>query len=357
MGFSSGGIPVTPGAHDVSYNGGGYDIYIARFNSILTTLSSSTYVGGNGTHWSWNSFVLDPNDNAVVVGYTNSMNFPVTIGAIQGVYGGGANDGILFKVSSNGSTLLTSTYFGASGDDRGWGVALNNLEEPIIVGQFGVALPTTTCTYDSTFNGNDDSFVTHFNQSYNSLIYSSYVGSSNSDVGINVILNGNKYIVSGFTFSNGFSQMTLGSYDITLNGGQDFFLFEMDPSLGLIPAASFTASDTICLGQSILFSNTSFGTNSFLWDFGDGNTSILNSPVHTFAIAGDYNVSLIAINASCGDNDTMFFEVHVSEIPNANFTFLVDCDGIVQFSSVMSSANISWNFGDVQFCAKPIACI
>jgi gliding motility-associated-like protein len=345
MGFSSGGLPVTAGAYDVSYNGGVYDIYIARFNSVLTSLNNSTYIGGSGTDWSWNSFVLDASDNAIVTGYTNSNNFPLTIGAFQSSYGGGANDGLLFKMSSNGSALINSTYFGSGGDDQGWGVALNSLEEPIIVGQFGVSLPFTFCTYDSTANGSDDAFVTHFSQSYNSLIYSSYVGSTNSDVGVNVILNGNNYIVAGFTYSNGFPTIP-GSYDVSLNGGQDFFLFEMDPSIVANVSASFISVDSICLGQTINFNNTSVGTNSFIWNFDDGNTSSLISPSHTFINSGDYNVSLVAVNTTCGINDTTFFNVHVEVMPDANFTFTVSCTGQVQFNSIPSSSNYNWNFGD-----------
>lgn len=345
MGFSSGGLPVTAGAYDVSYNGGGYDLYVARFNSNLTTLNNSTYLGGSGTDWAWNSFVLDASDNAIVTGYTNSNNFPVSIGAFQTVYGGGANDGILFKLNSNGSSLLNSTYFGSAGDDRGWGVALNNLEEPIIVGQYGVTLPYTYCTYDSTANGSDDAFVTHFNQSYNSLLYSSYVGSSNNDVGVNVILNGSNYIIAGYTYSTGFPAIP-GSYDVSLNGGQDFFLLEMDPSNVVNVSASFISLDSICLGQTINFSNTSIGTNSFIWNFDDGNTSNLISPSHIFTIPGDYNVSLVAVNTTCGANDTTFFQVHVEEMPDASFTFSVNCMGQVQFNSVAASTNYSWNFGD-----------
>ncbi|MFN0189349.1 MAG: PKD domain-containing protein, partial [Bacteroidia bacterium] len=345
MGFSSGGLQVTAGAYDVSYNGGGYDLYVARFNSSLTTLSNSTYIGGSGTDWAWNSFVLDASDNAIVTGYSNSNNFPVSIGAFQTTYGGGTNDGILFKLNSNGNTLMNSTYFGSTGDDRGWGVALNNLEEPIIVGQFGVSLPFTFCTYDSTANGSDDAFVTHFNQTYNSLIYSSYVGSNNSDVGVNVILNGSNYIVAGFTYSSGFPTIP-GSYDVSLNGGQDFFLLEMDPSNVSIVSASFMTVDSICLGQTINFSNTSVGTNSFIWNFDDGNTSNLISPSHTFINPGDYNVSLVAVNTTCGNNDTTFFNVHVEVMPNANFTFTVNCTGQVQFNSIPASSNYNWNFGD-----------
>ena len=49
------------------------------------------------------------------------------------------------------------------------------------------------------------------------------------------------------------------------------------------------------------FTNTSMNANSFMWDFGDGNTSKEKSPTHTYATAGVYNVVLTATN-SAGSN-------------------------------------------------------
>jgi len=49
------------------------------------------------------------------------------------------------------------------------------------------------------------------------------------------------------------------------------------------------------------FTNTSMNANSFMWDFGDGNTSKEKSPTHTYATVGVYNVVLTASN-SAGSN-------------------------------------------------------
>lgn len=45
---------------------------------------------------------------------------------------------------------------------------------------------------------------------------------------------------------------------------------------------------------AVQFTNTSTGAaiDSYLWDFGDGNTSALKSPAHSYANAGSYNVTL-----------------------------------------------------------------
>lgn len=69
------------------------------------------------------------------------------------------------------------------------------------------------------------------------------------------------------------------------------------------PVADFTSDVTT--GTNLLtvnFTDTSLNNpTSWLWDFGDGNTSTLQNPQHTYTIGGTYNVSLTATN-SFGSN-------------------------------------------------------
>lgn len=46
----------------------------------------------------------------------------------------------------------------------------------------------------------------------------------------------------------------------------------------------------------VSFSNLSQGANDYLWNFGDGNNSVLNNPVHTFTSTNIFETSLIAVN-------------------------------------------------------------
>ncbi len=59
------------------------------------------------------------------------------------------------------------------------------------------------------------------------------------------------------------------------------------------PIASFVASNlNPCLGSAVIFTNTSSSTTTCSWTFGDGGTSTLVSPSHTYADTGYYTVSL-----------------------------------------------------------------
>jgi uncharacterized repeat protein (TIGR01451 family) len=64
------------------------------------------------------------------------------------------------------------------------------------------------------------------------------------------------------------------------------------------PAAGFSAPATAAIGQDVLFTNTTTGTEpiSYLWNFGDGVTSTLPNPTHAFSVDGLYTVTLTATN-------------------------------------------------------------
>jgi gliding motility-associated-like protein len=74
-------------------------------------------------------------------------------------------------------------------------------------------------------------------------------------------------------------------------------------SVKSIPVADFTFSPTPPLENTpTSFTNHSAGATNYIWNFGDGDTSVEVNPVHLFNATGTFNVCLIAINeAGCKD--------------------------------------------------------
>ncbi|MCS6928081.1 MAG: PKD domain-containing protein [Saprospiraceae bacterium] len=111
-----------------------------------------------------------------------------------------------------------------------------------------------------------------------------------------------------------------------------------------IPSANFTYTvDTL----KVTFTNTSQGANSFLWNFGDGNTSTAQNPVHRYAQSGTYTVTLTATNP-CGSN-TSIKTITVVGPPVANFTATPTsgCSPLtVQFTSTSlgNPTSYAWQF-------------
>ncbi len=124
------------------------------------------------------------------------------------------------------------------------------------------------------------------------------------------------------------------------------------------PVADFRVdSSTLCAGAGTQFIDLSFSNygniTSWLWNFGDGNTSTQPNPIHTFTFGGNYWVSLI-IQTNLGCQSTITKQVNIYQNPLANFNFTApNCPGqTISFSDLSSTATgasivqWNWNFGD-----------
>lgn len=120
------------------------------------------------------------------------------------------------------------------------------------------------------------------------------------------------------------------------------------------PVSDFTAANTSsCLdNNSFSFTNNSTGAVSYLWDFGDGNTSGSVNPVHSYTLSGTFTVTLIATNAF-GCQDIKIRNQYITIFPKpdaaiqANITNSCDPSTVFQFSN--NGQNIvswQWAFGD-----------
>ncbi|MCC6799333.1 MAG: PKD domain-containing protein, partial [Anaerolineae bacterium] len=80
------------------------------------------------------------------------------------------------------------------------------------------------------------------------------------------------------------------------------------------PVAAFTANRTnVTVGETVTFTNRSTGQiTSYAWDFGDGNTSTLENPTHTYAAVGTYIVKLI-VSGPGGTSEAAQTTITVSE--------------------------------------------
>src|SRR6266545_2224190 len=112
------------------------------------------------------------------------------------------------------------------------------------------------------------------------------------------------------------------------------------------PTAAFT-NTTVCAGAATVFTNSSSGATTYLWDFGDGSTSTETNPSHTYAAAGSHTVTLTA-SAGAGCMNSVQHSVTVNANPVAAFSAPAVCEGAATVFSNPSTgaASYSWNFGD-----------
>jgi hypothetical protein len=124
--------------------------------------------------------------------------------------------------------LAYSTYLGGTLRDEGFAIAVGDDGSAYVTGSTtSSSFPTTPGAFDTTANGGSDAFVTKLNADGATLVYSTYLGGGNDDVGYGIALDsaGNAY-VTGFTASNGFPT-TAGAFDRTRGGPYDGFVTKL----------------------------------------------------------------------------------------------------------------------------------
>ncbi len=119
------------------------------------------------------------------------------------------------------------------------------------------------------------------------------------------------------------------------------------------PKPSFTGDTLSCTGAPTNFVNTSVGVNlTYLWTFGDGDSSTAKDPTHVYTQEGTYTVSLTAIDLNGCDSSIVKTAYVVVRNPIAEFTAdstSVPCPPLLVNFTDQSSNDIvawEWDFGD-----------
>jgi hypothetical protein len=227
-------FPVTANAFDTSFNG--YSaVFVTKLNPIGSALVYSTYLGGGNSFPVGNygrAIAIDNDGNAYITGYTGSKDFPVTPNAFDTSYSGFA-DVFVTKLNPTGTTLIYSTFLGGvnfnfTGDDIGEDIAIDNSGNAYITGYTqSTNFPITSGALDTSYNNNDDAFLTVLNSTGNALLYSSYLGGSRFDYSYGIALDSsNNIYLTGYTDSTDFPIIP-GAFDTILNDSYDIFVTKL----------------------------------------------------------------------------------------------------------------------------------
>jgi len=227
----SSSFPTTSGAYSTRSPGGG-DAFVTRLNSTGSALTFSTFLGGSGYDLPYD-LVLGVADRVIVVGLTQSSDFPTTAGAYDRSFNGG-DDAFVTGLNATGSQLDFSTFLGGAGKEPATTVALGASGDLTVAGDaFGTNntsnFPTTPGAYRQTYNGGKaDAYVVRLNATASTLVYSTFLGGNAYDAvrGISVGSNG-AVTVAGQTYSANFPT-TAGAYDTSYNGNGDVFVVRLD---------------------------------------------------------------------------------------------------------------------------------
>lgn len=215
-------LPTTPGAFRTTPAGGDeFNSFAMKLNAAGTALVYSTFLGpGVGA-----GIVLDSAGNAYITGQAAS-GFPTTPGAFQTV-AGGSSDAFATKLNTTGTALIYSTFLGGSGFDVAAEIAIDSSGNAYVTGQAQTGYPVTPGAFQTANAGVQDGFVTKVNTTGTALVYSTFLGGSNTDTGNGIAVNsaGNAYVI-GVTNSLNFPT-TPGAFQTVNAGGTDAFVTEL----------------------------------------------------------------------------------------------------------------------------------
>lgn len=224
------------GKNAVGFEVGSYDAGKALI--IDPQLVYSTYLGGNSSDTAF-GVAVDSSGNTYVTGLTGSTNFPTASPIQASLASNGSSNAFVTKLNAAGDGIVYSTYLGGSGGgllsqgDWGSGIAVDSTGNAYVTGfTFSSDFPTTSGAFQTAVPGSGVSFVAKLNAAGNALVYSTYLGGSNSGAFqsaplISIDTSGNAY-VTGTTFASDFP--TVNAVQSTYGGGGDCFVSKLNPA-------------------------------------------------------------------------------------------------------------------------------
>ncbi len=236
----SANYPVSENAYDTTFNGGdpfsifftnpynqGSDIILTKLGADGNLLAS-TFIGGtendgilklsdqvtliNGLIRNYGDYmrgdvIVDQNDNVFVASSTESADFPVT-SSVQNVFGGGISDAVVFSLNADFSALRWSSFLGGSSEDAAYSIKIDTLETIYVAGGTKSAnYPTHSKALNTNFRGDTDGFITRLDLEGDSILQSTYLGTSAYDQTYFIDIDETQSI---FAFGQ-----TMGNYPVT----------------------------------------------------------------------------------------------------------------------------------------------
>ncbi len=332
------------------YNGGKADGYIVKLNPLGTSVQFATYIGTANSDQTF--FIeIDRIDNIFAVGLAAGGLFPV----INSGYSNPNSSQYIIKLNPSLNTVLNSTVFGN-------GSAISNISPSaflvdicgnIYVSGWGAhilqnsplsGMPVTANAFQSVSPNGFDFYLFVLERDFSNILYASYLGGSSASEHVDG--GTSRFDKNGVVYQSvcggcgGYSDFptTPGAWSNTnLSSNCNNIVFKFD--FQLIPNAEFTANQTLgCATFNVVLDNFSTTSDSYLWDFGNGDTSsVIFNPAITFDTPGVYDIYLYVTDSVCLLTDTAMITITVTDSIQLNVTNTIQLCSPVEININASS--------------------
>jgi PKD repeat protein len=161
--------------------------------------------------------------------------------------------------------------------------------------------------------------------------------------------SGDSYSWSNGATTQSIQVTTTGSYTVTTTNADACAGVGASDAVSVAFTATPTAAGSFTTnGNIVTFSNTSTGASSYSWDFGDFTNSSASAPVHAYAVNGNYQVVLTAINGNCTDTTVLNVAITVSIEELMGLSNLTIYPNPASETAVISFDNTLGNSFDIQ---------
>ena len=386
-GQSKGSFPVSAGVYSVT----GGKQFIVKLNSSLTSVILSTVFGSGGSsvNISPSAFLVDECENIYVSGWGGSVNnsfnpatgnttgLPTTADALDATTDG--SDFYFFVLEKNMASLLYASFFGGSPAEHVDGGTSRfdkegTIYQAVCAGCGGSdGFPTTAGAWsevNGSFNCNLGVGKIAFNLAgvyAESDAEPSINGCAPFTVNFENLSSDAEEYIWDFGDGVGGSVEFEPIYTYDSSGTYTVMLVVIDSSTCNIADTSYLTvtvyedsifadfdliSEQDCEALTAFFSDSSdiLDTTTWFWNFGDGGTSTLQNPEHTYTTPGTYEVMLVIYDpTSCNQYDTAYTTISfLSEFSEDYSVSTTGCLPLVAtFTSEFTGADsYTWNFGD-----------
>lgn len=264
-------------------NTGVYDMFIVKYDSTGNVLWAKSE-GGTGDDEIW-STTSDAADNLYITGFYSSPS--ITFGSTL-LNNAGNEDAFIVKYNASGN-VLWAKRIGGAGYDESWGSASDAAGNIYVTGyySYAIALGTTTLTNPDNTGNTADLFIVKYDAAGN-ILWAKGSGNSGDDFGSSASADnsGNIYVAGSYDHPT----INFGATTLTNGGNYDVFVAKLKDNC----FAYYTSTYDSVLNNFNITVNpaTSSLANSYHWDFGDGSTSTIANPSHTYTVDTVYNVCL-----------------------------------------------------------------
>ncbi|MFA6807312.1 MAG: PKD domain-containing protein, partial [Bacteroidales bacterium] len=360
-------FPTTPAAFSTTFNGGKTDGFLSLISYNGDRIIASTYFGSNQHDQAY--FVrTDKENNPHIFGQTHAFGSSLVYNANYNHPGTGQ---FIAKLSPNLQTRIWSTVFGAS--NSGYPNISPSAFNVDVCGRIYVSgwgsmgrlttrnLETTSDAYSQTTDGGDF-YIMALSSDASNLDFATFFGAD--QVADHVDGGTSRYdkfstiyqaACAGCGASQAFPTFPADVYSHTNNSNNcnsAAIKFNIHNDFAV---AEFNYPQVGCAPQTIDFVNLGRGT-SYLWDFGDGTTSVETNPSHTFNTSGFYNIKLIAyMVGGCVSSDTITHSILVLGNSSRSIDTLFTCPNIpIQIGiPPISTENITMNWEPANLLSDP----